>query len=133
MPTRIAADDPSDMVLDKSPPDYARRPAGEVGLARFTLLVTVVVLLFTARLLPAGEPSGEVNYALHITLAPGWFDPGEAPAASIPYLVLYLIHDALVKPMPGQPMAPSLAERWSESPDGLIYEFVLRPGVTFHN
>ena len=101
MPTRIAADDPSDTVLDKSPPDYARQPAGEVGLARFILLVTVVVLLFAAHLLPAGEPSGEVNYALHITLAPSWFDPGEAPAASIPHQVLYLIHDALVKPMPG--------------------------------
>src|SRR5206468_3618773 len=36
-------------------------------------------------------------------------------------------------PMPGQPMAPSLAESWSMSADGLVYEFVLRRGAKFHN
>jgi peptide/nickel transport system substrate-binding protein len=45
----------------------------------------------------------------------------------------YALHDALVKPMPGNPMAPSLAESWSESPDKLAYEFKLRKGVKFHN
>jgi len=35
--------------------------------------------------------------------------------------------------MPGNPMAPSLAESWSMSPDGLVYDFVLRKGVKFHN
>jgi peptide/nickel transport system substrate-binding protein len=35
--------------------------------------------------------------------------------------------------MPGQPMAPSLSESWSVSRDGLVYEFVLRKGVKFHN
>jgi peptide/nickel transport system substrate-binding protein len=30
-------------------------------------------------------------------------------------------------------MAPSLAESWSVSPDGLVYEFVLRKGARFHN
>jgi len=35
--------------------------------------------------------------------------------------------------MPGKSMAPSLAESWSVSPDGLVYEFVLRKGVQFHN
>src|SRR5258708_12454172 len=35
--------------------------------------------------------------------------------------------------MRGAPMAPSLAESWSVSPDGLVYDFVLRVGVRFHN
>ena len=47
--------------------------------------------------------------------------------------VLYALHDAMVKPMPGNAMAPSLAESWSMSKDGLSYEFVFRKGVVFHN
>jgi peptide/nickel transport system substrate-binding protein len=35
--------------------------------------------------------------------------------------------------MPGQPMAPSLAESWTVSRDSLAYEFVLRKGVKFHS
>ena len=29
-------------------------------------------------------------------------------------------------------MAPSLAESWTVSPDGLTYDFTLRSGVKFH-
>ena len=47
--------------------------------------------------------------------------------------MLYAIHDALVRPYPGQKMGPSLAESWKESADGLTYEFKLRPGLKFHN
>ncbi len=47
--------------------------------------------------------------------------------------MLYAIHDALVRPYPGQKMGPSLAESWEESEDGLTYEFKLRPGLSFHN
>jgi peptide/nickel transport system substrate-binding protein len=43
------------------------------------------------------------------------------------------MHDALIKPLPGNNMAPCLAESWTESPDGLVYEFKLREGLKFHN
>ena len=46
---------------------------------------------------------------------------------------MYALHDALVKLMPGNLMAPSLAESWTESPDKLVYEFKLRKDVKFHN
>jgi peptide/nickel transport system substrate-binding protein len=79
------------------------------------------------------KPQGELTYAMHVTLAPVWFDPADNTGIVSPFMVQYALHDALVKPMPAGPMTPSLAESWTESPDGLTYEFVLRKGVTFHN
>ena len=74
-----------------------------------------------------------MNFAAHVTLAPRWLDPGETESAITPFMVLYAIHDALVKPMPGGLTTPSLAESWTESKDHLTYEFVLRNGIKFHN
>src|SRR6185436_19130784 len=59
--------------------------------------------------------SGQMTWALHVTVAPSWFDPAETLALITPYMVLYAIHDALLKPMPDDPMSPSLATTWSES------------------
>jgi len=81
----------------------------------------------------ADAPAGQMTWALHFTLAPTLFEPAETPGLITPFIILYALHDALVKPMPGKSMAPSLAESWSTSPDGLVYEFVLRKGVKFHN
>src|SRR5437764_9177714 len=78
-------------------------------------------------------PQGQLTWGAHISLAPTWFAPAETSGIITPYMVLYALHDALVKPMPGQPLAPSLAESWSASEDGLGYDFVLRQGVKFHN
>ena len=98
-----------------------------------SLFLLSIVLAVT---LPAGAadvPAGQMTWAAHITLAPTWFDPAETPGIGTPFMILYALHDALVKPMPGNPMAPSLAESWSLSKDGLVYEFVLRQGARFHN
>ena len=78
-------------------------------------------------------PSGQMTWAIHVTLAPSWLDPSETLALATPYMLLYALHDALVKPMPDHSMAPSLATQWSESEDGRTYDFELRQGVTFHN
>ena len=50
-----------------------------------------------------------------------------------PFTFLYALHDAMIKPLPGNNMAPCLAESWTESADGLVYEFKLREGLHFHN
>src|SRR4029450_4275082 len=39
----------------------------------------------------------------------------------------------MLQPMPDNPMAPSLAESWTVSPDQRVYEFKLREGLKFHN
>src|SRR5256712_4044720 len=81
----------------------------------------------------AAAPEGQMTWAVHFSLAPPWFDPAETSGIITPFMVLYALHDSVLKPMPGNPMAPSLAESWSMSPDGLVYDFVLRKGVKFHN
>src|SRR3954453_20691335 len=87
----------------------------------------------TAMAAEQATPSGRAVMAWHVTIAPSWFDPSSAPPQITPFGMLYAIHDALVRPYPGHKMGPSLAESWSESEDGLTYEFKLRPNVKFHN
>src|SRR5690349_20702089 len=81
----------------------------------------------------AAAPQGQLTWAAHVSLAPTWFDPAETSGIITPYMVLYALHDALVKPMPGKALAPSLAESWTAGEDGLTYDFVLRQGAKFHN
>jgi len=81
----------------------------------------------------AVQPEGQLTWAVHFTLAPTLFEPAETPGLITPFMILYALHDAMLKPMPGKIMAPSLAESWSTSSDGLVYEFVLRSGARFHD
>jgi peptide/nickel transport system substrate-binding protein len=74
-----------------------------------------------------------MRWALYVTVPPAWFDPGEVVGVITPFWVLYALHDALVKPMPGNHLTPSLAESWTVSPDQTVYEFKLREGLKFHN
>ncbi len=79
------------------------------------------------------KPEGEMRWALYVTLSPLWFDPSEVVGFITPFWVMYALHDALVKPMPGNLMTPSLAESWTLSADQRVYEFKLRERVKFHN
>jgi peptide/nickel transport system substrate-binding protein len=80
------------------------------------------------------QPAGEMRWALYVTISPAWFDPGQvAVVGGTPFWFGYALHDALVKPMPDNSMAPSLAESWTVSDDQRVYEFTLREGLTFHN
>jgi len=97
-----------------------------------------ILLLVLATLLGPGAagavpPDGTMALGLHVTLVSRWLDPGETEALITPFMVLYALHDALVKPMPGNIMTPSLAESWTVSKDGLTYEFVIRKNARFHN
>jgi peptide/nickel transport system substrate-binding protein len=106
-------------------------------MARYRLVVALLVLALVVT--PFGfaahaqTPSGEVVIAWHVTIAPTWFDPSTAPPQITPFGILYGLHDSVVRPLPGGKIGPSLAEAWSESADGLTYEFRLRRGLKFHN
>src|SRR2546430_8031373 len=100
-------------------------------LIRFVLVTLLILPIFAQ---PAtAAPEGTMTWGVHVTLAARWLDPSDTEAFITPFMVLYALHDALVKPMPGGDNTPSLAESWTMSKDGLTYEFVLRKGVKFHN
>jgi peptide/nickel transport system substrate-binding protein len=110
------------------------KEAATVRTVRSLFATSFVLLLSAIGPGPvAAAPEGQMTWGIHISLAPTWFDPAETPGIATPFMILYALHDALVKPMPGNAMAPSLAESWSLSKDGLVQEFVLRQGVKFHN
>src|SRR6185503_21165193 len=103
-------------------------------LRHFRRVATFVLLVLLAIAAPAAAaPEGTMTWGVHISLAPKWFDPAETQGIITPFMIMYAIHDALVKAMPGNPTAPSLAESWQMSPDGRTYDFTLRKGVKFHN
>jgi peptide/nickel transport system substrate-binding protein len=101
-------------------------------VSRFVLVAVLLLLVVTPHTALAA-PEGTMTWGVHVTLAARWLDPSDTEAFITPFMVLYAVHDALVKPMPGGDNTPSLAESWTMSKDGLTYEFVLRKGVKFHN
>ena len=100
-----------------------------------TMSALIALVMLAPLWAPAAgaAPEGEITWGVHISMAPTWFDPAETPGIITPFMVMYALHDAMAKPMPENPMAPSLAESWKVSPDGLLYEFTLRKGVRFHS
>ncbi|OLC00919.1 MAG: hypothetical protein AUH30_01375 [Candidatus Rokubacteria bacterium 13_1_40CM_68_15] len=66
---------------------------------RPTVLAIAALLLLASAAAAIAAPEGQITWAAHVTLS--------------------AIHDAVVKPMPGNPLAPCLAQAWSVSKDGL--------------
>jgi peptide/nickel transport system substrate-binding protein len=104
-----------------------------LSASRHHVCASLVMLLIVTVAAPALAAEGEMRWGLHVTLAPRWLDPADTEAFNTPFMVLYAVHDALVKPMPGGLMTPSLAESWQESKDHLAYTFTLRKNAKFHN
>jgi peptide/nickel transport system substrate-binding protein len=101
---------------------------------RLALGAVLVILVALAGVPPGlAAPEGTMTWGVHVTLVNRWLDPGETEGLITPFMILYALHDALVKPMPAGLNTPSLAEAWTASKDGIAYEFVLRKGAKFHN
>jgi peptide/nickel transport system substrate-binding protein len=109
-------------------------PDKTLRLTRRDVLAAAGVSLAAAPAFPAwAAASGQLTWAIHVSLAPTWFEPAEASGIITPFMVFYALHDGMVKPMPEKALAPSLAESWSAAEDGRSFEFVLRDGIKFHN
>jgi hypothetical protein len=75
--------------------------------------------VLTDRAVAQGQPGGQLTIAFDTSIAPTFLDPAETPGIATPFVFLYALHDALIKPLPGNDMAPCLVESWTESEDGL--------------
>ena len=110
-------------------------PGYMYGMTRRDLLITSALGLLagTPRPVRAAAPEGQLTWAMVVSVPRTWFDPADTQAIISPYMILYALHDAMVKPMPGTLQGPSLAKSWQTSEDGTIYEFTIRDGAKFHN
>ena len=97
------------------------------------VLAAWLVLGLSGVVAAQAPPDGQLTIAFDASIAPTFLDPAETSGVATPFVFLYALHDALIKPLPGNNMAPCLAESWKESADGLTYEFKLRDGIKFHN
>ena len=107
-------------------------------LSRPASRLVLVGAILCAMLGPAGvpgvaaAPEGTLTIAMHFSPVTRWLDPAEGESTITPYLLLYALHDGLLKPMPGVGSGPSLAQSWAMSKDMLSADFTLRP-AKFHN
>src|SRR5262245_56747248 len=74
-----------------------------------------------------GRPRATLTIGLHFGIDPGWFDPSGYYGAALQFC--YLLHDALVKPMPQGELTYSLAEHAEMTADYRRAAFRLRPGL----
>jgi peptide/nickel transport system substrate-binding protein len=85
---------------------------------------------------PGGAAPGSPDAPLRIglTAEPANLDFTRTDGAAIPEALLVNVYEGLVEldQVTGE-IVPALAESWTVSPDGLVYDFTLREGVTFSN
>ena len=87
---------------------------------RTMLPLSLLLLLGCSDRGVAAEPEGQLAWAVPVSILPAMLDPVDHQGGITAMVTFDALHDALVKPMPGAAMAPSLAESWSVSRDGLV-------------
>ena len=96
--------------------------------------VLAPALAFAVAERAGAAPEGTMTWGVHVTLASRWLDPAETEALVTPFMVLYAHPRRAGEAHAGRPCPrPSLAESWTVSRDGLVYEFVLRKNARFHD
>ncbi len=95
-------------------------------MRRYLVFVCALVVLL-------GMPvmAGELRVA--VATEPPGLDPTTNAAAVIRQLLHHNLYEGLVQVDEEGKLRPQLAESWQLSDDGLVYTFVLREGVSFHD
>src|SRR5881227_2081279 len=95
-------------------------------------LLTLVMLLMIVGCGPVGPPNRHELIDSRDQYDPRSLDPALSTDVPTGRAVGYLF-DGLTRFTPHAQVEPALATRWDVSPDGVIYTFHLRSGVTFHD
>jgi len=98
----------------------------------FIILLALSVLLPT-HLALAETPQKGGNLIIAVGDEPPGLDPTASASAAIDRVVYSNIMEGLVKVDRSGQFVPGLATKWDVSPDGKVYTFHLRKGVSFHN
>ena len=59
------------------------------GLFASLLVLAITVVGALPRAAAIDAPAGQMTWAVHISLAPTWFDPAETSGIITPFMVLY--------------------------------------------
>lgn len=113
-------------------------PALSVAPARVDRRLATLSLATLTLLGALGAPAVQAQarkdrVVIGMVLEPPGLDPTSAPSAAIGEIVHYNIFEGLTRIEVDGSVRPLLAERWTMDPDGKLYTFTLRKGVTFHD
>ena len=100
-----------------------------VTLAMCVMLIPAVALSACSG--DKGDESSKIVVGIPQDLEDS-LDPHEAVAAGTKE-ILFNVYEGLLKPDETGNLVPAVAKEYSVSDDGLVYSFVLRDGVKFHN
>jgi peptide/nickel transport system substrate-binding protein len=96
-------------------------------------LILALMLFVPAQWAAAETPQKGGSLVVCVGDEPPGLDPTANTAAAIDRVVYSNIFEGLVKVNQDGDFVPGLATKWDVSPDGKVYTFQLRKGVTFHN
>jgi peptide/nickel transport system substrate-binding protein len=102
-------------------------------MKRFVFFILMLVLIAPAPWVSAATPQKGGSLTICVGDEPPGLDPTASASAAIDRVVYANIMEGLIKVDRSGQFVPGLATSWNASPDGKVYMFYLRQGVTFHN
>src|SRR5258708_32057277 len=100
--------------------------------SRIGSLLAVALLTLTGLAAAQGQPKPGGTYEVAYDVSPFTLD-AMADTISAKSHIVDNVQEALFAPDAGLVARPMLVDRWTVSPDGLTWTFVLRKSVPFHN
>ena len=102
-------------------------------MKKIVFLLCALALIVPAHWVFAATPQKGGSLTISVSDEPPGLDPTASASAAIDRVVYANIMEGLVKVDRNGQFVPGLATKWDVSPDGKVYTFHLRKGVSFHN